>query len=315
MNIQEAYNLLGVSEDISDDDLKKKWRTLAKEFHPDVYKEDPNKLKKINEAYQFIKNHRENPPQQGMPFDFGDMFQGFTNFRQNRGPAPRKVDHILIDQEVTFEESVFGTEKEISVKRETKCNACDGQGFRPKKNNCLHCDGFGHATLKQGNVTFNTNCSQCRGQSTKEDCIECNKKTYVISNSKMKVKIPAGVLDKNVIQLQGAGHFAHHSIFGDAYSNILMTINVKNDTELKLEENDVIYNLKITLLEALQGCSKTVPSIKGNQEIEVPAGSRNKEEIVLKNLGVGLRGDERIILEVSYPEDKEKLISILKEGN
>jgi molecular chaperone DnaJ len=315
MKLEEAYNILGVSEGISEDDLKKKWKSLAKKFHPDVNKDHPDKFKQINEAYQFIKNYKENPPQQGNPFDFSDMFQGFTNFRQNKGPAPRKVDHIFIEQEITFEESVVGAEKEISVKRETKCNACNGQGFKQKKNNCLHCDGFGHTTIKQGNVTFNTNCSQCRGQSTKEDCLECNTKTYVTSDSKMKVKIPAGVLDKNVIQLQGAGHYAHNSIFGDAYSNILMTISVKNDSELKLDGNDVIYNLNITLLEALQGCSKTVPSIKGVQEIQIPAGSRNKEEIILKNLGVSLKGNERIVLEVNYPENKEKLISVLKEGN
>jgi len=314
MNIQECYEALEISQDISDDDLKKKYKELARKYHPDLFKEDPERFKKINSAYQKIQEHRKNPPQQGMPFDFSDMFQGFTNFRQQSGPPPRKVDHIFINQEITFEESVLGAEKEIKVKRDTKCNACEGQGFKLKKNGCLHCDGFGHATIKQGNVTFNTNCSQCRGQSTKEDCSQCDKKTYVASTSKMKIKIPAGVVSNNVIQLQGAGHFAHHSIFGDAYSNILMTIIVNNETKLKLEENDVIFNLNISLLEALQGCSKTVPSIKGDQEINIPAGSRNKEEIIIKNLGVGLNGDERIILEVSYPEDKEKLISILKEG-
>jgi molecular chaperone DnaJ len=315
MNIQEAYKILESSENISDDDLKKKWKSLAKKYHPDINKENPDKFKQINSAYQQIQDYRKNPPQQGMPFNMADIFQGFSGFRQDQGPPPRNVSHITIDQNISFEESILGTEKEIEIDRDVKCDECNGQTFKQKKNNCTHCDGFGHSSVQRGNMIMNTLCSQCHGQSTKEECLKCNKKGFSKSKTKMKVKIPAGVSDKNIIQLQGAGHYSHSSIFGDAHSNILMTINVKNDTQLKLDGADVICNLNISLLEALEGCSKTVPSIKGDQNIEVPADSRNKEEIILKNLGVNLQGNERVILDVSYPKNKEKLISILKEGN
>ncbi len=317
MKLQEAFKILGVSPSISDDDLKKKWRSLAKEFHPDVNKDHPDKLKQINEAYQFIKNHKENPVVEN-PFDINDImsnFQGFSGFRQQQGPPPRRVEHIHIEQEISFEESVLGVEREIEVDRELKCETCNGQGFKLKKNDCRQCDGFGHSSRRQGNVVYNTLCSQCKGQSTKEECLKCNKKTYINTKSKMKVKIPAGVCDTNIIQLQGAGHYANHSIFGDAHSNILINIKVKNDTKLKLDGNDVIYSLDISLLEALEGCSKTVPSIKGEQNIEVPPSSKNSDEVIIKNLGVNLEGNERVILNVNYPENKEKLISVLKEVN
>lgn len=315
MKIQEAYKILESPSSISEEDLKKKYKDLAKKYHPDIYKDNPNKFKQINEAYQFIKNYKENPPPQESPFDFSDVFQGFAGFRQNRTPSPRRVNHIFVDQEISFEDSILGVEKEIEIERDIKCDDCNGEGFRKKRSDCVHCGGRGSSTIKQGNITFNNICQHCRGQATKEECLKCNKKSYVTSKTKLKVKIPAGVEDKNVIQLQGAGNFSHSSIFGDAYSNTLINITVKNETKLKLDNKDVVFNLNISLLEALEGCIKTVPSIKGEQNIKIPPSSRNKEEITLKNLGVPPSGNERVILNVTYPENKEKLISALKEGN
>lgn len=316
MNIQEAYKILESPTSISEEDLKKKYKNLARKYHPDVYKDDPNKFKQINEAYQFIKDYKKEQQhsQQGFPTDFEEIFSNFGFGRQNRGPTPRSVDNILLNEEITFEESVLGTEKEIEIEREIKCENCNGEGFYRKKNGCTHCDGYGKSTITRGNMTFTTMCRECHGQSTKEECAKCNKKCYIKNKTKLKVKIPPGIQDKNIIQLQGAGHFSHSSIFGDAYSNVLINISVKNNTELKLDGNDVIFNLNISLLEALEGCSKEVQSIKGSRTVEIPSGSRNKEEIIIPNLGVNLVGNERVILHVNYPENKEKLISVLKEG-
>lgn len=327
MNIKECYDLLEVSPNISDDDLKKKYKELAKTYHPDIYKENPDKFKEINAAYQAVEEHRKNPFQRAnisdetdFPFEFNinDVFSNFHGFSGHKGqqqnPA-RKVNDISTNIEITFEESVLGVEKEIEVDREVKCDICSGKGIIITKNNCNHCDGFGHSTSKQGHMTFSTICGYCRGQNTgKEDCKNCNKKTFIPTKTTMKVKIPAGVQDTNIIQLRGAGHFAQSSMFGDAYSNIMINVGVKNETPLYLNGNDVMYNLNISLLEALEGCSKTVPSIKGDETIEISSGSKNKDEIILPNLGVKLLGNEVVILNISYPENKEKLIGFLKEG-
>lgn len=321
MNINDCYKTLECSSDISDDDLKKKYKELAKRYHPDIYKENPDKFKEINSAYQAIQDHKKNPfgrvnstDESDFPFNINDIFSnfhGFSGFRQ-QGPQ-RKISHIQMEIELSFKESIFGVEKEIEFDRETKCDKCNGQGFTQKKNGCTHCDGFGQSVMRQGNSIFSSQCGYCRGKGSKEDCSGCGKKTFIKTRAKMKVNIPPGIRDKNIVQLQGAGHFSHASMIGEAYSNVLLTINVKNDTELTLEENDVIYKLNISLLEALKGCSKVIPTINGEETINIPSASRNKEEIIINGLGVKSVGNQRIILDVEYPENLEKIISSLEE--
>lgn len=327
MNIQEHYKTMGVSSDISDEDLKKKHKELVKKYHPDVCKDHPNKLKEINSAYQAIQDYRKNPNPfkraninesdfSGFSsFDLDDVFSGFSGFggfHQSQGPK-RKVENIFSNIKISFEESVLGTEKEIELNRKIKCNTCDGKGFSLKHNGCDHCNGFGRTTTQRGNMAFTSTCNKCRGKMNSQNCNDCNSEGCVSTKSKLKVKVPAGVSDKAILNLNGAGHFAHSSMFGDSYSSVLVTINVENNTKLKLNGNDVIYNLDISLLEALEGCEKTVPSIKGEKNIKIPQCSKNKDEIKIKKLGVKLIGDEVVVLNVLYPENKEKLISALKE--
>lgn len=324
MNKTEAYKILESSPGTSEEDLKKKYRDLVKKYHPDVYKDDPNKLKTINEAYDVIKNGdkrpgftRTNINADSIPPEVYDEifsnFAGFSGFRQTKSSPSRNASNIFTETEVSFEESVLGTSKEIEIDREIKCAACGGEGFKAKKNNCTHCDGFGRSVTQGNGVYFATNCAFCIGQSTKEECTACEKKTFTKTKTKLKVQIPAGVSEDNTINLQGAGNYAHSSIFGDVYSNVLIRIKVKNETDLTLEGRDVKYVLELSLLESLTGCSKTVPTIQGETEISVPPGTRNNEEIVIPSLGVGKAGNQRVIFDVRYPDNKEKLISALEE--
>ena len=315
MDINEAYSILEIDSNISDQDLKNKFKTLAKIWHPDVNKQAncEEKFKQINSAYQTIQDYRKNPPQES--FSFNDIFSRF-GFSQQQGSRKqsRQVQHISLTQEISFRESVLGLEKEIEIDRDIKCEDCDGDGTIKKKNDCQLCDGFGRASVNQGNFRFESPC-QCQGRGViEEECQKCSRAGFLRGKSKLKVRIPPGIEDQNTIQLRGAGHYAGQSTFGDMYSNLLMGIRVKNDTELKLSGRDVVFSLKLLLLEALEGCSKSVPTINGNMDITIPTRSRHLEEVVLKNLGVGEAGNQRVILDVLYPEDQNKLIQVLKEG-
>jgi molecular chaperone DnaJ len=177
MTPQEAYKILDVSQDISDDDLKKKWKNLAKDYHPDLYKEDPNKFKQINEAYQLVKDYRANPnkyqPNMQGGFwntvvDLGDIF--FNNggdFFNNGGddedrlPPPK---HIKITVEISFQESVLGCTKEVAYDRNLKCTLCQGSGGKKLGNGCDQCDGFGRKTINNKGMIFQTSCAKCFGK-------------------------------------------------------------------------------------------------------------------------------------------------------
>jgi molecular chaperone DnaJ len=333
MNLKEAYELLELDQSCSDDELKAKLKTLAKKYHPDVYKEDPDKFKKINSAYQLIEKYRKEPPNpfgrvagtdtSDFPFEFNindifSNFNGFTGFRQ--GPPGRTPPPIRMTKKISFQESVLGTEVSVSVKREVKCPGCDGKGFAQKKNDCAHCDGYGTTTTKQGNFTFNSQCSHCKGKGDKEDCKKCNKKGFILEDTNLNLSVPPGIMDGNIMQITGGGHFIQKSVFGDSYGDMLITINVENTTQLSLVGADVVYTLPISLLEGIRGCTKTVPTVNGEMEISVKPGSRNKEELIIPQVGVAKRGNQRVIFDVSYPEaeqDIQKITDILdkKEEN
>lgn len=336
MDIKQAYEILNVSPDISDDELKKIHKEAVKKYHPDLYKDDPDKLKHINSAYQFIKDYRENPPgpfgrqyttaEDDLPFDFGnfqDIFSNFNGFHgfKNNNHKTRNVSHINLNTEISFKDSVLGIEKEISVEREVKCSDCNGNGIKKIKNTCTNCDGFGKISKKQGNTTFISTCNVCRGAGpTSENCNICNGKTYIKQNTNLKVQIPPGVKDGNTIQLRGAGHFAGNGIMGENYSNIYLNIKVNNNTNLSIDDlgSDVLFPLNISLLEALEGANKIVPTINGDKEVKIPPKSKNKDEVILYGLGVKNylhQGNQRILINVMYPENQEsinKIIELLK---
>ena len=325
MNINEAYKMLEVDSSISDDDLKKKYKTLARKYHPDIFKEDPDKFKNINAAFQAVEAHRKNPTSfrradvqdnSDFPFEFKmedifSNFQGFNGFGQKaRSRNPSNVD---LHETISFKDSVLGVEKEINYKREVKCDGCNGLGFIRQKNNCNHCDGFGTISHRSGNMISNSSCGYCRGNNSKKDCVTCDKKSFIVKDVEMTVRIPAGIRDGNAIQLGGAGHFAQTSMLGDSYSNVIISLTVKNETKMVMDDvGNVVFNLHLSLLEAIKGCSKVIETIDGDKEIEIPKKSRNKDEIILDGLGVNRQGNERVILDVFYPEDVENVINALK---
>ena len=323
MTPQEAYAILGVQEDISDEDLKKIYRDNAKKYHPDVNKNDPNKFKQINEAYQLIIDFRTNPnkyapkTQQGFwnNINFNDIFQGIGG--NPFGQVKQSVHHIIpiiIKIDVSFHESILGCQKEIKYNRSIKCNTCDGAGSKSIKNDCKNCNGFGQCTQQQRGMIFQVGCPKCKGQGIKqEQCNICKGKSTLDDQRSGNINIPAGSNNGDVLRMAGEGNFSGQSVFGDSYSDVNIHINVKSHPIMSLKNKDVYSEYKISLLEAFEGKILDIETVYGNKTITIKPGSRHSDQIKIPSCGVKDSNGMHIVqLNVEYPTNIDKLIEILR---
>jgi len=309
MNLKEAYSILEIPQTASPEEAKKKYRELTKKYHPDVNKDAgaEGKFKKINEAYQVVSSGKStdredmhwNQPQQN-PFG-GQAWQQV---------AP--VDNISLHTTISFRESIQGCKKELKFNRKTKCKDCHGQGQTTINNGCDKCGGRGQVTGRQGNMIFIQTCDKCFGKSQTLPCNTCSMRGSVEAETSINVTIPGGITDHNILRVAGMGHFAGY-LFGqlEQHTDVHLHVRVTPESGLRLEGTHVISHLEVSLLEALQGCKKTVKTILGDKEIEIEAKSRHKDEVVIPHLGVNGVGDQKVILDVKYPSDVGSLIDIL----
>lgn len=320
---QEAYSLLGLTPDASDDQAKKKFRELSKTLHPDVNKDSDatEKFQKISQAYDCIKEKKFDDNQSMQDFSGFGGFQGgfpggfnihdfFSNhFGQDREDQPP----IEVSVVISFKEAIFGCKKELSFNRKTKCQSCNGQGHIKLNNGCKQCGGSGMFTRQSGNMVFQQQCPKCHGRSQHESCKTCNTEGSQDSTTNISVNIPAGI-SNNTLRLAGIGHFVSNSHFGDRHADVYVHVSVIAEDGLRQENNDVVSDLSISLLDAVMGCKKSIRTLDGEKEIEIKPSSKNKEEIYIPNLGVARVGNHRVILNVEYPSNTDKLINFLKES-
>lgn len=307
MNLKEAYTTLGLAEGTSLDEVKKQYKLLVKRWHPDSNKspEAEAKIKKINEAFECVKNGRGNERQEmnhgGWPSN--------PFYRQQQVVQLENVEiHLTID----FKESVLGCKKEVKYPRKAKCPDCDGAGEIRLNNGCTRCGGKGQTTVKQRGMVFISNCPQCGGKSNTEECKTCHGESTVHTDVSVHVSVPAGIISGNTLRLQGMGNYAG-SVMGimDQYTDAFCHVTVTPETDLNIEGRSVVSNLTLSLLDAIRGCARNVKTIYGNKEIQIPPLSRNQDEVIIPHCGVGGTGDQRVILDVQYPENTDKLIGVL----
>jgi molecular chaperone DnaJ len=315
MNLKEAYLTLEIPQTSTPEEAKKKYRELTKKHHPDVNK-DPGaeaKFKKINEAYQVVSSgkstDREDVQWQGQ--------QPFNPFGGNPFGQQRtfNAQPINIKTTISFKESILGCEKDLKFNRNAKCTSCDGAGEMAINNGCTECGGKGQVVRRQGSMIFIQTCGKCKGQTQKKNCDTCKSKGVLETEASVRVNIPGGIVDGNILNLRGMGHFA--GSFGPMEQNSDTHLHVKVTPEpgLSLIGTDVVTTLELSLQEALQGCKKIVNTINGYQDIEVFSKTRNKDEVVIPHLGVNKIGNQRVILDVKYPENISALIDFLNTTN
>lgn len=315
MKVKEAYETLGLPETASEEEVKKAFRKLAAKHHPDVNKDaDAEKqFKKINEANQVITSGQSSDPEDRMPPP-RSPFNPFNDFfRANQSSSFHPADNISLSTTISFKESVLGIKKDIKFSRKAKCAACNGQGKTLINNGCSKCGGRGNLVEKRGNMIFTSTCDKCQGRSQTLPCKPCLGQGIMDSEASVSVSIPGGIQNDNILRLHGMGHYVGFSfMFQEQHTDVHLRVSVIPEPDLELDGMDVITTLNLSLLEALEGIEKEVKTIDGKQTIKVVPLSRNREEISLPKLGVNKIGNQRVILNVQYPDQVEPLINALK---
>ncbi|MCG3399023.1 molecular chaperone DnaJ [Staphylococcus massiliensis] len=315
---RDYYEVLGVSKSASKDEIKKAYRKLSKKYHPDINHEEgaDEKFKEISEAYEVLsdENKRANYDQFGHAGaqggygsqgfggqDFGGFSGGgfediFSSFfgggaRQRDPNAPRKGDDLQYTMTVTFEEAVFGGEKEISIRKDVKCDTCDGEGAKPgtKKKTCNYCHGAGSVSVEQntilGRVRTEKVCPSCNGsgQEFEEPCPNCHGKGTETKNVKLQVTIPEGVDNEQQIRLQGQGSPGEN---GGPAGDLFIVFRVKPSQTFERDGDHILYHLDISFPQAALGEEVKIPTLNGNVMLTIPAGTQTGKQFRLKEKGI-----------------------------
>jgi molecular chaperone DnaJ len=304
MNLKEAYATLELAQGTSPEEAKKKYRELTKKYHPDINKEPgaEDRFKKINEANQVIQTGKSTDPQDRRP-----SYQGGFHRQQ-----VIQLENVEVHQTISFKESVLGCKKEIKYSRQSKCQDCGGAGEIKLNNGCKTCGGKGQVVNRQGNMVMVSTCSECHGQTNLTSCTGCHGNGTVHADVSVHVSVPAGIVDGNILRLQGMGNYAGSFMgLADQHTDAFLHVHVSSEVGLNIEGTSVISRLTIPLLDALRGCKYKVKTIHGDKEIQVKPQSRNRDEVIIPHCGVNGTGDQKVILDVEYPKDTDKLIGVL----
>lgn len=311
MNFDEACAILEISSTATPEEAKKKYRQLTKKHHPDVNKSEgsEDKFKKINEAYRIFGAGKDQPLDNDAGFNWGNAYNPFSKINHNLKPA----EHIALNHEISFKDSILGCKIDLKFKRNIKCKDCNGNGSVTLNNGCDKCNGLGQVTKRQGNMIFVSTCDKCYGKHNKENCKTCIGSGLLDADTDISVSVPGGIQTGNILRLNGMGNFAGNFGPMDQYTDAHLQLKITPDSDLTFDGTNVIFNLKLSLLDAIKGCKKNVKTLLGDKEIEIKPSSKNKEEIIIPNVGVNSIGNQNVILNVLYPNNLDKLIEVLSE--
>ena len=337
MEKRDYYEVLGVSKNATDDEIKSAFRKLAKKYHPDINKDPdaPNKFKEAQEAYAVLsdKDKRSKYDQFGhaafdagqggfngaggfdfSDFDinledlFGNMFGG--GFGYSRGKSKRKTrgSDLLREVRLTFDEAIYGCEKDLKIDVNEKCSECDGEGGFDKEK-CSNCHGTGTVTSEQrtlfGTFMTKTSCSSCggTGEIFKKRCTKCRGEGVIRQTKTITVKIPSGIDNGMRLRLSGKGEASPN---GGEPGDLYLEFRVDRHEYFERDGDDIILEVPINVAEAVLGCKKDIRTISSIITLAVPAGTEtgDKQRIKgkgIKNSSTGKTGDMYIIFKVVTP--------------
>lgn len=309
----DYYEILEVSKNCGGAELKKSYRKLAMQYHPDRNpddKEAEEKFKEINEAYQVLSDEKkrsvydrygkEGLNRQGgggfgggmddMMDIFNSMFGGSGGFGRGFGQAKRDPSQkytldFEIELSLAFNEAVFGCEKQVESTYKIPCGDCKGTGAKEGKlETCDYCGGQGQVVMRQGPMTFAQTCPKCHGEGKKivEKCPSCHGKGYKTKDETITIKIPAGVDSGNRLRVQGYGNEDRHGRRGDLY----LTFYVQEDENFVRNGSDIYIEVPVFFTQAILGGKITIPSLDGELQLDLKPGTKDKEQFIFNNEGV-----------------------------
>ncbi|MBP6942583.1 MAG: molecular chaperone DnaJ [Candidatus Buchananbacteria bacterium] len=337
---KDYYELLGVPKAASADDIKKAFRKLAHEHHPDKASGNADKFKEINEAYQTLSNPEKrrqydqfgnnyqdfSRAQGGNPFgggaqygganfdfgemgDLGDLFGSFFGGSAQR-PTASRGDDLEVEVMLEFQEAVFGVEKTIELDKKITCDRCHGNGGEPgsKVTTCPTCHGNGRITRVQqtflGNLQTQTTCPECRGDGKKIEhkCTQCHGQGSVRGSERIKVIIPGGIENGQAIRMGSKGE-AGPGGTGDLY----VRVRIKPSTQFERDGNTILSEAKISIRQAILGDSIDVETVDGPVKLKIPEGTQSHTQFRLRDKGVphlnrSGRGDHLVNVVVEIPK-------------
>ena len=316
---KDYYKILGVERGASDEELKKAYRKLAHQHHPDKAGGDETKFKEINEAYQVLSNKEKKAQydqfgttfeggggfQSGYgpsgfgggrgfnfeEFDLGDIFGEFFGGRTQTRTKQRKGSDISVDLEIEFEQAAFGLKKEIQLKKLVSCAECSGSGAErgTSLKNCPKCHGSGEirqtARSFFGSFSQVSSCRDCfgLGRVPEKACSNCRGEGVVRDIKTINISIPAGIEDGQIIKLERQGEAApHEGVNGDFY----VTVRVRPHKDFRRRGNDVYYELPVRFSQAVLGDEVQIPTLEGNIALKIPAGIESGKILKLSGLGI-----------------------------
>ncbi|MDR0325763.1 MAG: molecular chaperone DnaJ [Oscillospiraceae bacterium] len=343
-NKRDYYNVLGVSKGASDEEIKKAYRKVARECHPDLNpgdKEKEKQFKEANEAYEVLSDsqkkqlydqygHAGVDPNYGAgrggggfgDFGFGDIDLGsifesfFGGFSGGRANAPRRGESIRASLILSFEEAAFGCDKEVEVHRIEPCSDCGGSGAAKghEAETCSQCSGTGQvrtATRTPMGVISSTGaCPSCngRGRIVKNPCPSCKGNGLTRRRVALAVKVPAGIDDGQAFTLRGQGSAGAN---GGPSGDVLVTVSVRPHPLFIREGTTVHSEMTVSFTQAALGCELEVPTLDGKVKYTVPEGTQPGTIFRLRGKGIpGLngraRGDQLVHLVVDVPKHLNK---------
>jgi len=352
---KDYYQTLGVSRNASKEDIKKSYRRLALKYHPDKSGGNEEKFKEINEAYHVLIDDNKraeydrygrvfsgNGGQGGFDFsgfdfgdfndrmadfDLGDIFGDIFGFGARGRARTKRGRDISIDLEISFEEAVFGAERKVVLTKLSVCEKCKGKGAEEGVNfkTCPVCQGSGkiHETKRSifGTFTSLNECNNCRGRgrAPEKKCPACRGEGAFPKSEEVKIKIPAGIEDGQMIKLSGQGEAMPYGVPGDLY----VKIHSRPHHLFRREGNNLVMNLDVRLSDALLGGEKEIKTLDGAIKLNVPAGIDSGEILRVRGKGIpygsGGRGDILIKIIIKTPKRlscrvKKIIEDLKKEG-
>lgn len=333
---RDYYEVLGINRNADEKIIKKAFRTQARELHPDVNKSDPDaetKFKEAAEAYEVLSNPESRATYDRYGHDgvkrggfhdfsqfsfedivrsfFGDSFFGEDLFGGWRGSA--RGNDVAVAVEITLQEAASGVKKDVAFNAVDSCESCGGSGAAPgaSRSTCPACKGSGQvrsvASTAFGQFVQTGPCRDCggAGSTVSAPCTACGGRGVAVKTQKLEIEIPAGIADGQSMRMPGRGSVSER---GGAAGDLYIQMSVKPHETLIRDGSDLVHRLPLTIVDAAIGATVMVPTLEGEEEIEIKPGTQFNEVHLLRGRGMPFlrkrgRGDLKVVMDIMIPRN------------